>query len=250
MKKIIRKVLFLLILLLSASISYSSELIPTGPEGWVSDFAGVINSNDKTTINDIAIELEQKTLAEIAVVTVKNLGGTTVEDYAVQLFEKWGIGKKGKNNGVLLLVSIEDRRAKVEVGYGLEGILPDGLCGEILDKYVIPYFKQGDYGKGLVIGTAVISKVIAKDANVELTGEYISNLDSSFPEKKPNLFTKLFTLIFVIIIILIFIRHPFPFLLLMSSGFGRGGFGGGGFGGGFGGFGGGISGGGGASRGW
>jgi uncharacterized protein len=195
----------------------------------------------------MSAEIEQKTSAEVAVVTVRDLGGGSIDDYASRLFEKWGIGKKGKDNGVMLIAAIDDRKVRIEVGYGLEGILPDGKCGEILDTYVLPRFKAGDYGKGLAAGAAEIARAIAKDAGVELTGQYLNEYP---PAPQRSFLFSIMKIIFFIILFIIFVRHPFLFLLF----FGSGGFGGGssrgGFGGGFGGFGGGMSGGGGASRGW
>lgn len=214
------------------------------PAGWVADYAGVIEPQAYQKMTGVIQELEKKTGAEIAVVTVKKLENETIDSFSVQLFKKWGIGKKGKDNGVLLIAAIEDRKVKIEVGYGLEGILPDGLCGEILDTYIIPAFKKGAFGEGLMMGTLALASVIAKDANVELTGEMIAVRQAV--KRSPR--SMILKLLLFIILIPIFIRHPF--LLLLFLGAGRGGGGGGGFSGGFGGFGGGLSGGGGAGRGW
>ena len=181
--------------------------------------------------------------------TVKDLGGDTIENAAVTLFKEWGIGKKGKDNGILILVSINDRKAKIEVGYGLEGILPDGLCGEILRTYMLPEFKNGNYPSGLAKGAYAVALTIAKNRGVELTGAAV-NMDTA-PQNKPNIARTIFNVLFLVFLFIIFIRHPFLFLLFMGMGGGRGSGGGGGFGGGgFGGFGGGMSGGGGASGSW
>lgn len=217
------------------------------PKGWVSDFAKVIDEQTKQQIEKIITELEQKTSTEIAVISIETTGDYTIEEFATRLFEKWGIGKKGKDNGVLLVASIKDKKVKIEVGYGLEGILPDGLCGEILDKYVLPYFKNGDYSKGFLYGTAAIAKVIAKDAGVELTGEIYQDIKL---KNEIDLLEVLVQILFLIIVFIIIFRYPFLVFWLLGSGGFSGGFGRGGFGGGFGGFGGGLSGGGGASRSW
>lgn len=243
----------LLILIICAvnliRVSYAEPLDSLKPTGYVSDFAGVIDPVSSQRINGLINEIEKKTSAEVAVVTIRNLEGGSVEDYAVRLFKKWGIGKKGKDNGVLLLAVIEDRKVRIEVGYGFEGIIPDGLAGEILDKYVIPYFRQNDYSRGLLLGTFAIAAIIAKDANVEISG--LSVTPATNEPQKLSLFGLLFRFILFIILLLVFIRHPFLFLFFLGMSGGRGrGFGGGGFSGGFGGFGGGMSGGGGASRSW
>src|SRR6185436_2536337 len=97
--------------------------------------------------------------AEMAVVVINSLDGLSVEEFAVKLFELWGIGKKNRDNGLLLLWSTGDRRVRVEVGYGLEGTLPDGKVGGILDTYVMPKFKAGDFDQGLIDGVDALVRV-------------------------------------------------------------------------------------------
>jgi uncharacterized protein len=230
------------------------------PGGHVNDFANVIPSEIEQKIETICLEVQQKTGAEIAVVTVETVGDEEYSEYANKLFAAWGIGEKGKNNGVLLFNTTQERKLWIEVGYGLEGILPDGLVGSILDDYVLPYYHEGDYGQGLLEGTKALARVIAKDAGVEITGTVLKrrpqrSRDNAFPPE---------IIIFLILFGLSFLsqlgkrrrgrgRDNWPFFF---GGFGGGGFGGGGggggggFGGGFGGFGGGMSGGGGAGRGY
>ncbi|MGA2091318.1 MAG: TPM domain-containing protein [Endomicrobiales bacterium] len=226
-------------------VSASAQKLPK-PTDWVSDYAGIMDARSIDKTRSIINELEQKTSTEIAVVTVKNLDNQSIEDFAVNVFKQWGIGKKGKDNGILFIASIEDRKIKIEVGYGLEGILNDGKCGEILDRYVVPEFKKGDYGNGMFLGTLAIASVIAADAGVQLTGQ--EQLPPE-PQQKTSLARLILQGLFFVVMIILFIRHPFLFLLLLGAGGGGGGSRGG-FGGGFGGFGGGSSGGGGASRGF
>ncbi|MFH0948498.1 MAG: TPM domain-containing protein [Elusimicrobiota bacterium] len=216
------------------------------PAGWVVDDAGVIDASSYQRMDATIQELEQKTGAEIAVVSIKNLGNDSIDDFSVKLFKEWGIGKKGKDNGVLLISSIEDKKVKIEVGYGLEGILPDGLCGEILDTYIVPCFKKGEYGKGMADGVLAVASVIAKDAGIELTGGTVD----VHPGGRVGALGIFLQFLFLITIACIFIRHPFLFLLFLGMSGGGRGSSGGGFSGGFGGFGGGFSGGGGASRSW
>lgn len=244
MNKKIQNIFFSVLLLTCFELLWSSDIPKL--TGWVSDNANVIDSQSYQKMDGIIHELEQKTGAEIAVVSVKSLGNDSIENFSAKLFEKWGIGKKGKDNGVLILSAIDDRKVKIEVGYGLEGILPDGLCGEILDTYVIPSFKEGAYSKGLTTGVIAIASVIAKDAGVELTGGNIAVKQAG----RITPFSIFFQLLALIIMIFVFIRHPFLFLLFLGMSGGGRGSGGRGFGGGFGGFGGGMSGGGGASRSW
>ena len=219
--------------------------------GWVNDFARVLSPQSTQQITAIAQEVKNKTGAEIAVVTVPDMGGQTVEPYATSLFERWGIGGKDQDNGILILLAQAERKVRIEVGYGLEGILPDGFCGEILDRYAVPDFRRGDYGSGFYRTVLAVAGVIAEDAGVTITGAIAPRprARSSSGRSGGNIF-------FVIIIIFLMIITrgrivPWLFLSMMMGGGGRGGgFGGGGFGGGFGGFGGGMSGGGGSSRGF
>ncbi len=223
------------------------------PKGWVSDYAGVIDPSLKRQMEGLIQEVQRKTGAEISVVTIPSLDGEDIHDGSVRLFERWKIGKKGKDTGVLVLASIGDRKMWITTGYGVEGILPDGLVGEIRDRYILPFFRQEQYGKGLANGVAAIAGVIAKSHNVELTGAHATPVRSprGRGRRGPLAGHPLLKLLLLIILIPVFIRNPFLFLLLMGGGrgFGRG-FGGGGFGGGFGGFGGGMTGGGGAGGGW
>ena len=223
------------------------------PVGYVSDYAGIVPQSERQAIELLATEVESKTSAEIAVVTIPNLPEDygSIEQYAVDLFAEWGIGKKGKDNGILFLVSFAERKIRIEVGYGLEGIIPDGLAGRIIRDEIAPRFKNGRYGEGLLAGAAAAAGIIAKDAEVELTGEN-ARLVSQYATSAGRGFPLGSLLFLVILFALLGPRLFFPLMFgMMLGGFwggGRGGFGGGG--GGFGGFGGGMSGGGGASGGW
>lgn len=224
------------------------------PAGYVSDYAGIVPQPERQAIELLATEVESKTSAEIAVVTIPNLPEDygSIKQYAVDLFADWGIGKKGKDNGLLFLVSFAERKIRIEVGYGLEGIIPDGLTGRIIRNEITPRFKNGRYGEGLLAGASAAAGIIAKDAEVELTGEN-ARLVSQYATSARRGFPFGNLLFLIILFALLGPRLFFPLMLgTMLGGFwggGRGGFGGG-MGGGFGGFGGGMSGGGGASGGW
>lgn len=129
-------------------------------QGYVNDYAGLLSQPAKDQLEARLTQLEKDTTAEVAVVTIVSLEGDTIEDYAVRLFEKWGIGKKGKDNGVLFLVSLTDHQMRIEVGYGLEPVITDGRAGRIRDNDVIPRFKQDDYEGGITAGVASIEKYI------------------------------------------------------------------------------------------
>lgn len=220
------------------------------PRGAVSDYAGVIDSSARKTIGDISNELQRKTGAFIAVVTLNSLEGGQIDDFSVRLFEKWGIGQKGADNGLLILAAIDDRMLRIEVGYGLEGVIPDSYSGRIRRDILNPRFRQKQYGLGLTEAVAVLSERIARDADVELDAAPSGARTRALsPDEGKGLGGKLIEILLFLVIAVIFVRNPFLALLLLSGGRG-GGFGGGFSGGGAGGFGGGMSGGGGSSGGW
>ena len=232
------------------------------PQGPVGDYAKVIPPRYAEAIAAASTELWQKTGAALVVATIPSLDGDTVEDAAVRLFQNWGIGKKGEDKGLLFLVAVKERRLRIEVGYGLEGLITDATAGAIRDQAIVPYLKKNDFGKGLYAGVAAAAQIIAKDQGVALTG--VPQVKVRQPSSRLGIIG-LFFVFLVIFILLTSLRRGsargvLPALILgsmMGGGFrghGGGGFGGGGFGGfgggGFGGFGGGMSGGGGASGGF
>lgn len=253
-----------LVLFLSASLclaaAASAEIaIPVSPRNHVVDLAGIIDANVETGLNRYLLELEQKTTAQMIILTIKTLEGESIDDFSLKVaHDKWKLGQKGKDNGMLLLVSLKERKYRFETGYGLEGLLPDSLVGSIGRQYLVPYFKKGDYSGGITAAALVVINTIADDAGVKIAGmprfKRQSASHSRTRAKKPTLMGSIFSVLFIIGLIYLFIKNPrlFMFLMIMTmSGGGRrggGGFGGGG--GSFGGGGGGGFGGGGASGGW
>src|SRR5574341_50343 len=130
------------------------------PVGYVNDFAKILNPSSVEILDQKIAELREKNSVEIAVVTLSSTGEFPIEDYANLLFQKWGIGQKGMDNGVLLLVAVQDRKVRIEPGYGLEPILPDGLCGEIIRNRILPEFRKGDFDAGVIAGVDAITAVI------------------------------------------------------------------------------------------
>jgi uncharacterized protein len=130
------------------------------PQGRVSDYAGVLDAHAKSSLDQIIQDVDQKTGAEIAVVCINSLDGAGVEEYANGLFKAWGIGKKDKDNGVLLLVAVQDHKMRIEVGYRLEPILPDGLAGEVLRTDLGPALRQGDYAGGIQLALEHIARIL------------------------------------------------------------------------------------------
>ena len=228
------------------------------PKGLVNDFANVISPAYIKKITAVTGALLQKTGIPVVVVTMPDIGGAEYNDYANRLYKAWGIGKKGEDKGVLIFVTVKERKMRIETGYGVEGILPDGLVGEIRDRYMTPFLKQDKFGEGLLAGATAVARVIAKASGIKLSGQ----MPKSTVKKKGGF--SFFPIIVLIIIMLISKKIGgswFFFIALLlglgssrgaGSGFSSGGTGGsfGGFGGGFGGFGGGMSGGGGAGGGF
>jgi uncharacterized protein len=233
--------------------------IPDSPPTYVVDMAGVIHESIERDLNGYLQELEQKTTVQMIVLTLASLEGAEIRDFALTLaHDKWKLGQQGKDNGLLLLVAVKDRKYTIEIGYGLEGIIPDSMAGEIGRGYLAPYFRKNDYSTGIYTGVLALVYAIARDAGVTISGmPRVSGFGSGDTRKKSSgPLGKIGTVLFFISVLYLFIRHPRAFLTLlllssMGSGGRRGDWGGGGGGfGGFGGGGGGGFGGGGASGSW
>jgi uncharacterized protein len=242
------------------SCVHAEKVSDLKPTGYVNDFAHVLSPETAAQITNICQQIDQKGKAQIALVTVNTLENSDIESYAVDLYKKWGIGYKGTDRGVLILYAIQDRRARIEVGYGLEPILPDGKVGSF-QREAIPQMRSGDYSGALLLVTQRVAETIAQDAGVQLTGITPRSPPPRVEQPEAEVHLSLGKIILIIIVVLLVLGTGFGrsllwFLLFSSIGGGRGGgfggFGGGsgGGGGGFGGFGGGSSGGGGASSGW
>jgi uncharacterized protein len=239
-------------LLFAAATSSVADKFPK-PAGVVNDFARVIPPDYKNHMESLAQEVLEKTGTAIVVVTMESIGDNELNDYVNSLYKAWGIGKKGEDKGVLIFLALKERKFRIETGYGVEGILPDGLVGEIRDRYAIPFFRKGDFGQGLSNTVTAVASVVAKAANVSITGGVpVAQPGETKVEKKGGVLP----LIILVLIVVALLgtrqgRDLLPWLLLFAfTGRGGGYGGGGGFGsfggGGFGGFGGGESGGGGA----
>jgi uncharacterized protein len=240
----------------------TSKLKPTG---YVNDFAHAIDAQSAAAIEAYCGNVERATGAQFAIVTLDTLEDEPVEDVANRLFTQWGIGKKGTNEGLLVLLAIKDHKNRVEVGYGLEPIVPDGYAGGVL-RGIRPILRQGNYGGALLSAAQQFGQRIAEAKGVTIEGQP--------PRQRGSRDTNgggVFGLIFAFVLLMLFLRGisgrggggagGFLTGMLLGNLMGRrggwgggdwggGGFGGGGGGGGFGGFGGGSSGGGGASGGW
>jgi uncharacterized protein len=234
----------------------STPQAPAMPRDYVTDLAGVITSGVKSQLNASLQELERKTTSQVLVLTVQSLDNQSVEEFSFNTKEKWKLGQKGKDNGVLIVVAVKDKKYRIEVGYGLEGVLPDSLVGTIGREYLVPYFRKGDYSTGIYAATLVVIRSIAAHEGIQISAmpELRQSRDTS--SRPLGTVQIIFVGVFIVIVLIFCITHPRQCLLLLfisQMGGGRGGWsgGGGGFGGGsFGGGGGGSGGGGGASGSW
>jgi len=264
--------------LVLAALAQADDFKNFRPTGYVTDRAGVIQPQQKAQLEALCTELEQKTGAQLAIVTVKSLDGDDAQTYANNLFKQLGIGQTKADNGVMLLVAPNDRKYWTEVGYGLEPVINDARAGDA-GRLMVPYFRQGDYSSGITAAAWQLAKYIADDKGVTLTGE-----PQLRPVRQPSQDSGglgVWIVLGIIVLILLMFsgsgsRGPrgggggggggFLTGLILGTlansgrsgggwggsrgGWGSGGGGWGGGGGGFGGFGGGSSGGGGAGGGW
>ncbi|KLE14927.1 beta-propeller domain-containing protein, methanol dehydrogenase [Clostridium sp. C8] len=261
-----------LLIIFSFSISISAQVNYPSPTNYkyINDYSNILNSNEIETIVSLGKELEDKTGAQSIVVIIDTTDNIPIENYSINLFRSWGIGQKAKDNGLLILVAIKDRKWRVEVGRGLEGVIPDALSNRVMESLATDDFKNDNYGSGIIKSYSTFNDLIAEEYGVTLS----KSLNIEIPKESnrqdsSSIFDAIPIGIILVLLILdiIFnrgriIRTIFK-ILFWSSFFGRrggpggrgsgggGGFGGfGGSGGGFGGFGGGSSNGGGSSGSW
>jgi uncharacterized protein len=254
-------------LFLSSNQSLFAQNIPTrpSPARLVNDLVGVLSPEEKENLERKLVKYDDSTSTQITVVIVKSTGDYTIDDVALKILREWGVGEKGKNNGIVILAAIEDRRINIQTGYGMEGVLPDGICKRIINQDIIPAFKTKSYYDGFDKATSSIIK--------RASGEYVNDNQSESVGSE-DIIIFLFILMFIIFIIAQMSRKSQGMVVTrrgytnwdgggwwyMPGGGGRsswgdddwnnrgGGSGGGGFD--FGGFGGGDGGGGGASGDW
>lgn len=257
--------------LLLATAAVAAPVSPTALRyrGYVNDFADVIEPEWEQRLTRLITQLDQKTKVQVAVVTIRSLEGEPIEDFATKLFEVWGIGHKD-DRGALLLLAIQDRKSRLEVGYGLEPVVPDGYAGNVL-REMRPALRQQKYGEAIYAGVWLLAQRVAQASGVTLEASGLPRAGAVPPTAPAPAWVKLFVLLFffgfaglVMFFIIMSVRRPGYWH--RASGYdrvsrwtsysrssGSGGFGGydsGSSGGGFGGFGGGRSGGGGASSSW
>jgi uncharacterized protein len=248
--KAVFSLLFLLFFLFQGG-AYAEDIKMPAPIGdiYVQDFAKVLSQTEVEEIRSLGRTVEDQTTAQISVLTVDTIGENTIEEYSNEAFRQYGIGNETQNNGVLLVIAVTDRLIRIEVGYGLEGRIPDGKAGRILDEHALPFLQNDQHNKAIV----ETYKALAN----EVLAEYGKDGGLATPEKhgQPSTGDEGLSvpawLLIIIIIVVVFLDFKFfggtlTYLLLSIISLGRGGGGGGGSRGG----GGGSSGGGGTGRGW
>ena len=155
------------LLLIAAVPASAADWKSLKPQGYVSDFAGVIDQQHRAEIEAYAARVEQATKAQLAFVTIPSLEGEPIEDVANDLFHAWGIGRKGEDDGALVLLAIRDRKSRLEVGGGLGGIVPDGMAGLLLDD-MRPALRQNQYGAAMLTAAARLGSTIAQAKGVQI----------------------------------------------------------------------------------
>ncbi len=195
---------------------------------YVNDYANLLSTEVKNYIIETNTKLENATGAQIVVVTIQSLEGESLEEYATELFRSFGIGDKDKNNGVLLLLALEERKFRIEVGYGLEGALPDGKTGRIQDEYIIPYLKENNWDDGIKNGYSKILEVVSEEYNID-----VGAMEAEAAEEQTNTVEIILYLVIFVIILSFIIRNPHIGIFWGGNMFsGHRGSGGGGFSGG------------------
>ena len=223
--------------------------VPDNPPGHVVDLAGVIPSRQQQELEGLLTTLDQKTSAQMVILTIDSLDGRDINSFSLQTAEKWKIGQKEKDNGLLFVVAIRDRKYRFEVGYGLESVLPDSLLGSLGRRVLVPWFRQGKYGLGISAATGEIVRILARHYGVTLAGS--EHLVPARKQRDQGLGGLVFFLFLLVLILIIYSRsfnnryggrrgHGGGTIIYPGGGWGGGSSGGfGGFSGGGGGFGGG-----------
>lgn len=232
--------LFILIFLACPALAPAvTPPVPDKPHQYVVDLAGVLDAGAENRLNAMLKELEAKTTAQVVVLTLNSLDGEDLKDFSHQTAVKWGIGQKGKDNGVLLTVAVKDRKYRIEVGYGLESTLPDSLVGSIGRQFLAPNFRKGDYAGGILAAAAEIAKTVS-GGKVGVPGAQDKPAYHWETKKKSaslNPLTLILLIIFGIVLLVVFIlSRPWVWFFggwgsgggWSSGGGGSGGFSGGG----------------------
>jgi uncharacterized protein len=230
---------------LRAGVAFSADLKFPPLTGRVVDDAGILSPSTISELDEMLAQHEHTTSEQIVVATLGSLQGHSIEDYGYQLGRSWGIGQKGKNNGAILIVAPNEHKVRVEVGYGLEGQLTDAASRVIIENYITPQFRKGDFNAGVLAGTGAILRALGDDAAANLHSE-AQPIAQPSEINSPSFSPLLWLLLIVIILFIVSRRSRYPYVMRRGGpylgpggGFGGGSSGGSGFAGGGGSFGGG-----------
>ena len=194
------KRLFTVLLLAVGCVAFAAEVIPPVPARYFNDYAKVVSPNIAQQLNRALEDFERETSSQIVVaVYPKMQSDSSIEDYTVRVAQSWRVGQKAKNNGAVLFVFISDRKMYLQVGYGLEGVLPDALCKRIIEDEIKPGFKAGDYDSGLAAGVSAI--LSAAKGEYKGTGRTMADGGSGRPQ--PHRLPPIFILLFVAAIVIL-----------------------------------------------
>jgi uncharacterized protein len=230
---------------LRAGVAFSADLKFPPLTGRVVDDAGILSPSTISELDEMLAQHEHTTSEQIVVATLGSLQGHSIEDYGYQLGRSWGIGQKGKNNGAIFIVAPNEHKVRVEVGYGLEGQLTDAASRVIIENYITPQFRKGDFNAGVLAGTGAILRALGDDAAANLHSE-AQPIAQPSEINSPSFSPLLWLLLIVIILFIVSRRSRYPYVMRRGGpylgpggGFGGGSSGGSGFAGGGGSFGGG-----------
>lgn len=208
--------LFIFILFIFTVIPVSASVsIPALQSSiYVYDDAGILDSDTESQTNTILAELKVKTGAQVFVITIPSLNGSTIAEYANELFNTIGIGDKERNDGVLLLISSVDSRVRLEIGVGLEDVLTDSLSGRILDDYFVPYRTDGNYDSAVILTASAVANTIAADHDVTLSNTYNTNI-SADTESESHPATKSDIALIILFFVAFIVISLFPFITII-----------------------------------
>ncbi|MGR0481603.1 MAG: TPM domain-containing protein [Candidatus Electronema sp. V4] len=216
--------LFLLVMVVPAMLRAASPPVPSSPPERVVDLANIIEPALEGQLVASLRELEEKTTAQMVILTVSSLDGETVEAVSLHTFGQWKLGQKGKDNGLLLTVALKERKYRFETGYGLESVLPDSLLGSIGREKLVPFFKEGKYGEGVAAATKEVLAILAKNYSVQLGGGIQIQekaLSASVPVRPDRSQDEMYIVLFIGGMVLLFIIMLF---FAKKDGSGSGGY--------------------------
>ncbi len=212
-----------LVLMLVSTSAFAAELKFPALSGRVVDDANILSASTKNELDAMLAQHEKTSGEQVVIATLDSLQGHSIEDYGYQLGRNWGIGQKGKDNGAILIVAPNERKVRIEVGYGLEGQLTDATSRVIIESYITPQFRKGDFNAGVLAGTAGILRALGDDAAANLHSEVEPSAQANNENQTPiSISDMLVPLVFFLIVLFIALRRSRPYLMRHGGYFGPG----------------------------